>query len=475
MPFAARLVIGCALAVCAPLAVARDSDTASTVETKIDAKTDALVAAHIEPLVQGGVVPSITVGVIVDGKRAVYGFGSLPDGSTPDGSTMYEIGSISKGITALLLADAVLRGEVELNTPLSELLPDGVKSPIDYDQPKDERREITLLDLATHRSGLPRLPTNLYADGFDNPYEAYTSDKLISFLNGHELAHAPGEAYAYSNLGFGLLGWLLAREADTSYPQLVANRIATPLGITDLTAELSEEQTARLAPGDRLGAPMAQWGFNALAGCGAIDASADAMLVLAQAMLDAPDGPLGQAIEFAIAPREPIDDTPYRIGLAWQIAADGKTVWHNGQTGGYAAMFMVNKARGIAVTSQASGADSRVDQATNLLMVALLGGRSQPITIARGVDLSDDARARLAGHYHAELVDLDLAIFDLDGQIYGQVTGQDRWVTLLTSESTATCESLGVELSWELPEDGGPAEAVTLKQHGMSFRCVRTE
>src|SRR5207244_1074108 len=139
----------------------------------------------------------------------------------------------SKAFTAVLLADMVTRGEVKLDDPVSKYLPETVKVPAYQD------RVITLLDLTTQTSGLPRLPSNLKPADPGNPYADYDVDRLYAFLNGYTLTRAPGAKYEYSNLGVGLLGHALARRAGKSYEELVTERILKPLKMTRTSITLS--------------------------------------------------------------------------------------------------------------------------------------------------------------------------------------------------------------------------------------------
>src|SRR3954462_12153798 len=194
----------------------------------------------VQPLVDGEWCQSIVV-VLVDrdGKRVVYGYGRTSpnaNGSAPDGKTIYEIGSATKAFTGVLLADMVQRGQVSLDDPVQKLLPAEVKLPQKGEHP------MTLLDLATHRSGLPRLPENLTPKDPGNPYADYTEKQLYAFLQKWEPARAPGDSYEYSNLGMGLLGHLLARKAGKSYEALLTERVLKPAAMNDTSITLTPGQ-----------------------------------------------------------------------------------------------------------------------------------------------------------------------------------------------------------------------------------------
>ena len=149
----------------------------------------------------------IMVGIRDGETRWTHGFGrvSKPDGPAPDEDTLFEIGSITKVFNGILLADQVAAKNVALDDPLQKYLPSEVRVP------KGEAREISLLDLVTHRSGLPRMPSNFRPKDVQDPYVDYGTDELYELFDDLELRAEPGEAYEYSNLATGLLGHALAR------------------------------------------------------------------------------------------------------------------------------------------------------------------------------------------------------------------------------------------------------------------------
>src|ERR1041385_7596549 len=177
----------------------------------------------------------IVVGVIEPAGRRVVAYGNLAAGDprTLDGDTIFEIGSVTKVFTSLLLADMVNRKEVTLDDPAAKYLPENVK------MPERNGKSITLLDLSTHSSGLPRVPANLNPKDPANPYADYTVEDLYQFLSGYTLPREPGSEIEYSNLGAGLLGHILAQRAGTDYGTLVRVRITEPLGMPDTGIALS--------------------------------------------------------------------------------------------------------------------------------------------------------------------------------------------------------------------------------------------
>ena len=271
----------------------------------------------------------------------------------PGGDTIFEIGSVTKVFTSLLLADMVERGEVRLDTPVAELLPKSVKVP------SRNGRQITLLDLSMQSSGLPRLPGNLRPSDFLNPYADYTADKLYAFLSGFTLAHDPGEKYEYSNLGAGLLGHALALKAGMTYEQLVRRRILEPLGMTSTSITLSEDQKKRLATGYSAALrPVKNWDFDALAGCGALRSTADDLLRFLAANLELTDSPLRPAMRRMRSIRKPTGIPDLEIAMAWHIFTKfgHDIVWHNGGTMGYHTFAGFDPAakKGVVILSDSS-------------------------------------------------------------------------------------------------------------------------
>lgn len=286
-------------------------------------------------LVEDGETPGIVLGIIeADGSMRVLHYGSAGPDTRPLGPrSLFEIGSITKTFTGILLGDAVARGEVALEDPVSKHLPEGVTVPSWGD------RRITLLDLATHRSGLPRMPDNFEPADPGNPYADYTAGDIYEFLSSHELRRAPGEEAEYSNFGMGLLGHVLERVSGMGYEGLVRERILAPLGMEMTGITLAGEPAEWLTKGhDQTGAVVSYWDVMTLAGAGGLRSNVLEMLAYVRANIDPPDSPLGQAIRLAHAPRSRFGERS-AIGLGWQIAELGdRRLWHHsGGTAGFSA------------------------------------------------------------------------------------------------------------------------------------------
>ena len=331
------------------------------------AAVDRIVEKHLAK----SKAPGFAIGIIDGKKISILGYGKISKDSDakPRGDTVYEIGSITKVFTAFLLADLAQEGVVKLNDPIR------IHLPADVTAPRSNEGEILLSHLATHRSGLPRLPANLPAFS-DDPYANYGADRLYDFLRMHRLKWPVDKRYEYSNLGMGLLGHLLERAAATPYEELVVRRLADPLGMRDTRITLTDSMKARLAPPyDMNGKLGKNWNFQALAGAGALRSTVNDLLKFAAANLGKGDPRLTGSLATCHAVRdEPVADR-LRIGLAWHhspVRSGGAWVtWHNGGTGGYAGWLGFVKETGTAVVVLSNGFTDACD-AIGLDLIELL-------------------------------------------------------------------------------------------------------
>ncbi len=333
-------------------------DVASSSEWTLpsDAEIQALLTRRME---HNGV--GIVVGVIdSNGRRVIsYGRTGADDNRPLDGDTIFQLGSVTKGITSLLLAEMISRGEVELHDAASAYLPADVVVVEEHDS-------IRLYHLSTHVSGLPSMPSNFDINGKPDPYEAYTVEQLHDFLRTYEPKYYPGRNRAYSNLGVSLLGRLLANRMDTTYEALVKERVLEPLGMNDTSITLSGDQLQRLAPGhSRYLKPIGTWEMKTLQASGSLRSSANDMLKLIAAYLGHEETPLKAAVQIQLL--EECEGGQTRP-LAWGLRDDG-TYLHSGGKAGYRSGVAFNPATGIGavVLANARTDDRPIDLAYYLV------------------------------------------------------------------------------------------------------------
>ena len=298
----------------------------------------------------------MVVGLVDEHGSSIVSYGKMYDGASPEinGNTLFEIGSITKTFTALLLQDMIERGEMKLDDPVVKYLPKSAKVPT------RNGREITLLHLATHTSGLPRNPENLDPKRADNPLAEYTAEKLYAYLSGCKLTRHPGAKFEYSNLGSGLLGYVIALKAATDYESLVVDRICRPLKMESTRIALTPELKARFATGhNQFGYAVSNMDFQSQAGCGALRSTADDLLKYVAANTGLAPSSLTTLMEKTHLVRFQSVIPPVNVALAWGVVLDPqgkKIVSHGGATYGYRAFagFDKTRRRGVVVLSNSS-------------------------------------------------------------------------------------------------------------------------
>ena len=445
------------------LAILSGSTFAADKQT-LRTRTDRLV----KPYLDNDIVVGLTIGILRDGKKEVFGYGrmSRDDRRVPDGNTIYELGSATKVMTGILLADAVVQGKLKLDQPATELLPENVK------MPSNGPRDVTLQDLATHVSGLPRIPDNMKVANPDNPYADYREEELYSFLNDHQLAHAPGKQSEYSNLGMGLLGHLLSLQSKSTYEELVRNRIAQPLKMTNTTITIESESRTRFATGYTIdGKPATNWDIPVLAGAGGIRTTVNDLMLFAAANLTPPKSDLGAAIEMAWAIHQPPiekDDSP--IGLGWHVMPDG-THWHNGETGGYHSIILINRKAKTSVVVLANTATQEIDQLGTDLLRMLSGAQVSPRKFEKPIDVPPEAFRKLLGNY--ELAPgIEVSVKEEEGKLMVTLTGQPSLQVYARSETVWFYKVVDATITFNLDQKG-QCHSLVISQEGVKQTARR--
>jgi len=412
------------------------------------------------PYVEDGTVVGMVVGVYDAGEEIIRGYG----GTKPGPDTVYEIGSVSKVFTGILLAALVRDGTVRLDQPVAELLPEGAVVPASGD------RKITLVDLSTHSSGLPSMPDHFAPKDPRNPYADYTPERMLEFLSRVKPARAPGEGYEYSNVGAGLLGWALARRAGKGYEELLAERITGPLGMKSTAVALTPGMKERLAPGhDALGRPESNWDLTAFAGAGGIRSTAADMLLFLKANLT--PTPLNDTLAFAREIRyTPPEAGAHRLGLGWHVSPSG-IFWHNGQTGGYHSFAAVDVAHRRAVLILADTATGDVDALGDQLLRMLAGEKVEPRRARKEVAVKPETLKSYAGTY-ALFSEFKLTVTVEDGRLMVQATGREKLPVFAESETEFFYKVVDARITFERGADG-KVKRLVLHQNGQDMPGIR--
>ena len=313
------------------------------------------VIASIEKRIEYGLNPSIAIGIISPEGSSYHNYGYTNEGGKPvDEHTVYEIGSITKVFTGILLAQQVINGEVALDDPAEKYLTGGKSIPVMGDQP------VTLGHLSDHTSGIPRMPSNFAPADPANPYIDYTEDLMLEFLTTYTPSREVGAEYEYSNLAQGFLGYILAGNANTSYEELLKDVITGPLGMNETTITLDDTMRAKLAIGHNNGVAVSNWDLDVLAGAGGIRSTTSDMVTFLSANLGLIETDLKAAMELAMKKRH--TKGADGVGLGWHmVERNGKVAYtHSGGTGGYrtfAAMIPAEKKGVVVFANSTVGAE----------------------------------------------------------------------------------------------------------------------
>lgn len=293
----------------------------------------------------------MVVGIVADGHRRVVAYGTQAAGDSQPAAadTLFEIGSLTKVFTALLLADAVQRKQLRFDDPADRYLPAG------FQTPRHNGRAITLADLVTHTSGLPMFPPLT-----GHPLEAiarYGAADLQAWLGGLTLSRAPGSQWAYSNVGYALLGLALANQAKASYEALLDRRILDPLGLRDTTLRPAGTALDRLAAGHSPAlAPVPPLDLGLFAPAGALRSTAWDLLGFIEAVLPDSGSPLEAPAQRLLAIRRPAPPIAGDQALGWEVAGGAEPyLVKDGVTAGQAASIVLDVPRrlGVVVLSNA--------------------------------------------------------------------------------------------------------------------------
>jgi serine-type D-Ala-D-Ala carboxypeptidase/endopeptidase len=319
------------------------------------------VARLATPLVDAsGLTPTRAVGLVVvvvtDQGTRTFGFGARSAGGVtpPDGDTFFQVGSISKTFTGLLLAAQIESsgGTLLPSTPVNALLAPDLR------MPGFGTQQVTVAQLATHYGGLPQFPNNMTGPAF-YPAQGYTRAQLATYLSGFTLSAAPGTVYEYSNTGSGLLALALGDRAGLApYSALLSAQLTGPLGMSDTglnEAPFTNGITTRLAQGYRSTGtalvPMALSDMGVLEGAGEIISTGNDMAKFLRVLAGLAPFPVAGAVERTVAPRAPgTTGTMTGYGLDIYTLTSGVQQWEKaGLVAGYSAYFAFRRQPGTAV------------------------------------------------------------------------------------------------------------------------------
>jgi CubicO group peptidase (beta-lactamase class C family) len=357
------------------------SDITSSIKPNSSSQVSSVTSSSVKPIISKQELPTISdndllgkinsqckayfdskgyvgmaVGVIKNGNISYFNYGSTKKGGSPiTQNTFFEIASMSKTFTGTLLGDFVVNGEVSQDDEVQKFFPD-IQLSIYKGVP------MQLINLANHTSGLPRMPSNFIYSS--NPYKNYNEEMLLSFLRSFTLTKEPGTTYEYSNLGVGLLGYILSKVDNKPYNQILQERICNNLYMNSTSVFLTAEQQSRKAsPYLANGDPGQEWDFDVLQACGGVKSTTRDYLRFVAANLGQidTDNSLKSAMQLA-----------QRVRLCWQYkSVDGGklAIWHDGLVGGYSSYTIFVPEAGIGVVVFCNNADTVIELGDQIIQL----------------------------------------------------------------------------------------------------------
>jgi len=376
------------------------------------------VVETIERRIEEGLTPSIALAIIDSSGVKFFNFGKTAKyGQEVDENTVYEIGSISKVFTGIMLAQQDLDGDLKLEDEINNFLPNDIKVPVMGDN------EITFGNLTDHTSGLPRMPSNFSPANPRNPYADYTVDQMYEFISNYRAVRTVGSEYEYSNLAQGLLGHLLAMNKACTYEELMIQTIASPLHMNETRIELTQRMKENFALGYSEGKRVENWDIPALAGAGAIRSSTSDLAKFVSANLGYLNSSLMKAMELSHQIRhDKAGETS--IAMAWHImkGEKGDIICHGGGTGGYRTFigFVKETGKGVVIlTNSSEGAD-------DIGYYLLDSGAKLAKFKSDAVDVPKSTLKQYVGLYELR-PELKINITREGKHLFGQATGQERF------------------------------------------------
>lgn len=413
-----------------------------------DAQLASLLSGRLEPFPGSGVV----AGIWEEGTTR-----QLLAGRGLHGDSVCQIGAVTKTFTATLFAQMLERGEIHIDDPIDRYLPSGTKTPM------SGNRKITLGNLATQTSGLPTTIATLDPSG--NPYAGFTEERLYDFLGYYQLPFPIGSQYQTSNLGFGLLGFLLARRLGTDYATLLHDRILHPLDMSSTGIVPSESMRSRLAtPRTWDGERVRPWDYGVLAGGGGAYSSVSDLLRFLDANATL-SGPVGGACKLAQQAR--VATAMGEVGFAWNTERIDGTLWHNGLTGGSHAFLGISQDRKLGTVLLANAEPIGIDE----IGFHLVDPTLEPLkAFPAVVNVSDAVLERYAGTY--DILDGTLKIVRVAGGLAAAIDGEHPLRIYPSSQTQFFYKAVDAQIEF-VTDRSGRATSLMLSQRGIVYEGTR--
>jgi CubicO group peptidase (beta-lactamase class C family) len=410
---------------------------------------------------------TLEVGCIVTGERVggEVSFalaGKAPEaGNTPPEKIVFEIGSITKVFTGLLLAQAVVEKKVTLETTIGSLLDSKLK----FADPRIAA--ITLKQLSTHTSGLPRLPDNIASGAAaDDPYAHYDAKRLLAYLKSAKLEGEAPWSCSYSNLGVGLLGHLLGKVYEVTWEKAVVTKICLPLGMNDTSVHPgSKLPLATPHAGEKVVKP---WHLDAVAGAGALRSTASDLMKFGEAMLHPEKTPLKEALAIALQAQADAPAMGGQIGLGVFLSKHegDMRLSHDGGTGGYSSSLQVIPSKDIVrvvlINNNSLSASA--------VIAAMSDAKPATPQKQKEISLPAETMEQYPGVYELDR-DSRFTVLLRDGQLWVNLTGQAFLRAFAKAPDRFFYKAVAAEIAFN--RDQEKIQSLTLFQNGRELTAKR--
>lgn len=427
-------------------------------QSTLQQEIDKMILPVIEYKWNAGVV----VGVYQKGKEDTilsYGFANKETQQKTNDETIFEIGSISKAFTGIILSKMIAENKLAMDDTIDKF--------IEIDS---EVGKITLQHLATHTSGLPSLPIGFEPKDQNNPYADYTYEHMLDFLRKHKLTRKPGEQYQYSNLGMGLLGKILEIHSKKSYETLVKEYICQPLSMSHTAIALDKQW--QVAVGHDLDLnPVPLWDLPSMAAAGALRSNVKDSLIFVKENIAAHHVADKTLLQQAfVASHKTLRDIngKLKIATAWH-KLDEDVVWHNGGTGGFRSFLGFNPQRNIGVVVLTNTANSLDYVGINILRF-LSGEEMKEVVVRQTADIDPKVFSSYVGTYQLGM--LHIKVSQDNDKLMVQVADQPPFRVYPETETKFFWKVVNAQLKF-MKNTKGKVNKLILYQFGREMPAIR--
>ncbi|BBM81970.1 serine hydrolase [Candidatus Uabimicrobium amorphum] len=416
----------------------------------------------IQPIIEYKWNVGVVVGVYQKDKEDVvlsYGFSDKTTQQKTNVQTVFEIASISKAFTGILLSKMILENKLAMDDTIDKF--------IDIDS---EVGKITLQHLVTHTSGLPSLPTNITPKDIDNPYTSYTDENILDFLRKYKLTRKPGKQYQYSNLGVGLLGKILQIQAKKSYESMVKEEICQPLSMSHTA--ITKDKKWQVAVGHDLDlTPVPFWDWPVLQGAGSLHSNVKDGLRFIKENIAAhhaqPKTTLQQALVKSHKTLRHVSGK-LKIGTAWHKLGED-VVWHNGGSGGFRSFLGFNPQREIGIIVLTNTANSLDYVGFNILNF-LSGEKMQEVVVRKTAEVDPKIFSSYLGTYKLGM--LKIQISQNNDKLMVKIADQPAYRIYPETETKFFWKIVNAQLEFVKNKEGN-VNKIILHQFGRQMPAVR--